>query len=85
MKGQVFEIAEKIGIKKDMLACLNDLIQHQKANKSNKFGPEELYFALQIGMMDAETKDNYEYHTIIPIAKAYLYGYLLGKAVQERK
>lgn len=86
---QVFGMAEKVGIKKEMMQTLKDVMESHKDTKGpKKFGPEELFYVFQMGLADAKAPDNFTYTSWFTLAKAYLYGYLLGKAIvreMERK
>lgn len=84
---QVFQMADKIGIKSDLLDVLKNIMNEYKGipTYKRKFGAEELHYTLYMGMVKAGVKDNFEFTSWNVLAKTYLYGFLIGKLLEEKK
>lgn len=79
---QVFDLAEQVGVKKELLDTLKAIMEeHKGQTMDRKFGPDELYFAINMGLSDAGAPNNFEYKQWYTIAKAYLYAFMIGKAI----
>jgi hypothetical protein len=86
----IFEMADKLGVKKDMIDTIKAVLaEHKNVDPMiRKFGPEELYFALHMGLADSGVPNNFTYRSSFTLGRAYLFAYLLGRAVikeSERK
>jgi hypothetical protein len=77
----IFKLAEEAGVKKEMLDTLKSVMAEHSGESNKKFGPEELFFAIQMGMADANVPDNFEYRSWFTLARAYMYGFLMGKSI----
>ncbi len=79
----IFEMADKIGVKKDMVDTIKAVLaEHKNVNPTvRKFGVDELYFALHMGLCDSGVPDNFLYRSTFTIGRAYLFAYILGRAI----
>jgi hypothetical protein len=85
---QIWYLAEKVGVKPQMINmikyCLG--INTDKSTKLIKqFGPEEIFYALHQGMTDAGVGDNFNFRSNFTLARAYLYGFLVGKYITKER
>lgn len=79
----IFEMADKLGVKKEMIETIKAVLaEYKKVDPvQRKFGPEELYFALHMGLADSGVPNNFTYRSSFTLGRAYLFAYLLGRAV----
>lgn len=80
-KAKEFEMADKVGIKKQMIESMQYVIQQYPDGLPKSFGPDELYFMFDQGMTIAGVKPEFEIKSIFQLFRAFLHGYSMGKAM----
>lgn len=73
-----FEMAGKAGIKPEMVKALNSIITQYKGELPKHFGPEEVFYMLDQGLVASGVKENFEVRSLMYLARAFLHGYALG-------
>lgn len=77
-----FEMAEKAGVKKELLETIKIVIQQYQGEMPDAFGPEELYFMFDQGLLQAGLKPNFDVKSIAMLCRAYMHGYAIGKTIK---
>lgn len=80
-KPEVFTMAEKVGIKKEMIEAMQEIMDAYKDSSPKAFGIDELYFMFYQGMNAANVHDNPSIKSAFTLCKIFIHGYLVGRAI----
>jgi len=81
----IFDLADKFGAKKEMIALIKFCLDMHKGTDpmAIKFGPEELFCGIHTGLQDAGVPRNFQFRSRFSLGRAYLFGYLLGRMIMK--
>jgi hypothetical protein len=82
---QIFELADKMGVKEEMLSLIKFCLAMHKGEDPMKiqFGPEELFCGMHTGLQDAGVPANFQFRSRFALGRAHLFGYLLGRMIMK--
>ena len=77
------ELADSVGLKTDVLECINEIIKQRKDGIPKEFAIEELFFMIENGLNAAGLySEDLKIRTVNQMIMAYLHGYLIGLALK---
>lgn len=80
-----FAMAEKVGIKKEMVAAINALIKEYEGKLPEHLGAIEFYYMFEEGLKRGGIEPDFKLRSIMPLCRAYIHGYILGKVMTKGK
>lgn len=80
---EVFALADKVGVKKEMIEAMQSIMKEYNNKPPKFFGAEELFYMIDQGMRRGGVDENPQIRTIMTLCTAYLYGYLIGRKIKE--